>query len=347
MRGQEQGSLGKGIRVKSQEQQDQASFPDTSAKGTHLSASTGGTRRKVETWLDTFDKEETQTDSPEGILQWDDPRFPEELKAIPQPPSQLYYKGNLSLLKERKVAIVGARKSSSYGRRIAERLGSALGKAGVTVVSGLAVGVDGQSQKGALQAGGGVIGVLGCGLDIPYPRANLYLKERIAKEGLLLSEYPPGTPPRAYTFPRRNRIISGLGEVLVVVEAAVESGSLITAQLAVEQGKAVYAVPGNIDAPSSAGTNSLIRDGALPLISIGDLLQDLHLPLPGTNQDMVAALGSGERALVCLLEKEGEMTTDALCAGLQVSPGTVRGLLSVLELKGFVGMERGRAFLMR
>ena len=214
----------------------------------------------------------------------DEPAYPALLKQIKDPPKELYYAGDVSLLSTRCVAIVGSRKFTAYGRRIAGRIAGRLAACGVTVVSGMAIGIDGIGHRSALEAGGRTIAVLGNGLDVMYPAANRELKADILRRGLLISEYPPGMKGTKYTFPQRNRIISGLSVGVLVVEAPETSGSLITAARAAEQGRDVFAVPGNIDAVTFRGSNLLIRDGAALVTSGWELLSAYRWRFPRTIQ---------------------------------------------------------------
>lgn len=275
-----------------------------------------------------------------------DPLYPALLREIKDPPQQLYCAGDLSLLATRCVAMVGSRKYTAYGRRIAGRIAGRLASCGVTVVSGMAIGIDGISHLSALDAGGKTIAVLGNGLDVMYPASNRELKKDILKNGLLISEYPAGMRGTKYTFPQRNRIISGLSEATVVVEAGLNSGSLITAALAEEQGRNVYGVPGNIDAVSSHGVNMLIRDGAIPLVDVDDLLVDLKVDRSALWQQSCAGMiGEEERKILELLSAGGEVTIDQIAMKLGVTAGKVNGLVSVLEMKGLVMTALGRVFL--
>lgn len=202
--------------------------------------------------------------------------YPERLRNIPDPPAGLYARGSLSVKKEVTVAVIGARDCSDYGKYVAGHLGAFLGRNGVTVVSGMARGIDGISQWAALEAGGTSIGVLGCGVDICYPAGNRDLFNRLLEQGTIFSEYPPGTPPRAMNFPARNRIVSGLADAVVVVEARNRSGTLITVDMALEQGKEVFVVPGRITDRLSDGCNNLIKQGAGVLLSPEELLEELQ-----------------------------------------------------------------------
>lgn len=204
-----------------------------------------------------------------------DEYYPEKLKEIYDPPVMLYIKGKKEILKGKAVSIVGCRNSSKYGENISKKIAYNLSLNNINIVSGLAKGIDSFAHIGALEAKGKTIAVVGCGLDTVYPRENTNLFNNIIKQGgAVISEYVVGTKPLAYNFPRRNRIISGLSDSVIVVEAKEKSGTLITADFALEQGKEIYAVPGNIDNPNSYGTNELIKQGAKVLASIKDILED-------------------------------------------------------------------------
>lgn len=202
--------------------------------------------------------------------------YPKGLREIPDAPYGLFVRGSLPEEGEPTVAVIGARDCSQYGGFVAERLGEELGRHGITVVSGMARGIDGISQQAALNAGGRSCGVLGCGVDICYPKGNRELYDRLWSQGCLVSSYPPGTPAMARNFPPRNRIVSGLADAVVVVEAREKSGTLITVDMALEQGREVYAVPGRITDRLSDGCNRLIRQGAVPLLNPQELVRDLY-----------------------------------------------------------------------
>ncbi|MBQ7001935.1 MAG: DNA-processing protein DprA [Oscillospiraceae bacterium] len=215
------------------------------------------------------------------ILTYRDAAYPAALKNIPDPPLVLYYKGQLpSLDSSPVIGVVGTRKASAYGLTSAKRLGYQIGKCGGIVVSGMAYGIDGMAMSGALTAGAKVVGVLGCGADLVYPLSNRALFKDVERYGCILSEFPPGTPPVKWNFPKRNRIISGLSNGVLVVEAPEKSGALITARLAAEQGRDVFAVPGNIDMPSFVGSNRLLRDGAIMVSSGWDILSEYEALYP-------------------------------------------------------------------
>ena len=221
-----------------------------------------------------------------SVLTIHDPAYPSALKAISDPPVLLYYKGRLPKFDLRPViAIVGSRKATAEGQLTAKRLGYQLSKAGVIVVSGMAKGVDGEAMEGALLGSSYTVGVLGCGLDVIYPKSNRQLYEETSVRGCLLSEYPPGTEPFAGNFPVRNRIMSGLSNGVVIVEASAKSGSLITARHALEQGRDVFAVPGSISSPHCEGSNRLLKEGAILVQDSWDILQEYVYQFPGILRD--------------------------------------------------------------
>lgn len=217
-------------------------------------------------WLDASNTE---------ILLESDSNYPTMLRHLDQPPVALYVRGNLELATRPCIALVGTRTPTQYGEEVARELSEGLAAAGCTIVSGLALGIDGVAHVAALDVGGGTIAVQGCGPDVVYPLQHERLQRRIAEHGLLLSEFPPGDPPLRHHFPRRNRLIAALSVGVVVVEAGARSGSLITVNHALELGREVFAVPGPITRRTSAGTNALIRDGAGIVTSVEDLLADL------------------------------------------------------------------------
>jgi DNA processing protein len=278
-----------------------------------------------------------------------DDDYPRRLKDIYDPPALLYLRGALRREDELAVAIVGSRKTSAYGREVTERIGRDLARHGVTVVSGMARGIDSVAHKGALQGGGRTIAVLGCGVDVIYPSENRNLFHQIIEQGAVLSEFPMGSPPEAGHFPRRNRIISGLSIGVVIVQASGESGSLITAGYALEQGREVFAVPGNIGAEGSRGTNQLIKEGAKLVESSEDILEEV---LPQWRRegetaqkggDAVLTLTEAEKCLYGLLD-ETPLHIDALIRESQLDPGSVSSLLLNLELKGLISQWPGKCF---
>jgi DNA processing protein len=281
-----------------------------------------------------------------------DVEYPALLRNIQDPPPVLFMLGRQPLLLAPAVAIVGSRDHSNYGFTVCRSLAAAVAEAGIMVVSGMARGLDAVAHTAALDAGGSTIGVLGNGLGVIYPSANRALYDRVARNGLLVSEFAPGERPHAGSFPRRNRLISGLSRVTVVVEAALGSGALITAGFALDQGREVMAVPGNITSPTSEGTNRLIRDGAAPVLETADLLQ--HFPelavsgrprvLPSlAARPLPEALSGDERELAGLVGAEA-VHPDELAARFKRPVGEVLGLLCGLEIAGVVEQAPGRLF---
>lgn len=216
-----------------------------------------------------------------GILTPDDARYPRTLYQLRDAPIVLYYVGHLPDFETLCCcAVVGTRKMSEYGKRISYDIGRGIGAGGAVLVSGLALGVDGMAMAGALSAGGVTVGVLGCGIDIVYPPEHKHLMQRVLQDGAVITEYPPGTPPNGYHFPKRNRIISGLCQAVTVVEGDLKSGSLITARHALYQGKDLYAIPGMIGEAGAAGPNTLIKNGARAITSAADILKNYEFLYP-------------------------------------------------------------------
>jgi DNA processing protein len=280
----------------------------------------------------------------------DDPDYPALLREIPEPPPVLFALGNLRSLERPAVAIVGSRDHSDYGGEVAHALAWGAASGGLAVVSGMARGLDAVAHNAALEAGGATIGVLGNGLGVIYPAANRALYQRVGERGLLLTEFPPGEKPSAGSFPRRNRLISGLARVTVVVEAAEGSGALITVGTALDQGREVMVVPGNITSPSSVGANRLIRDGAEPLLSSDDLLA--HYPeavrppeglaAPPT-RPLPEALSAADRAVAELLGTAPVVLDDLVCRSGR-PPQELLAVLCALEIAGVVEQSPGRMF---
>lgn len=271
------------------------------------------------------------------VFCWDYSGYPANLRTIPQPPPVLYVRGRLEERDELAVAIVGTRRASTYGREVARELGAELGRHGVTVVSGLALGVDAIAHQAALDAGGRTIAVLGSGVDQIYPATNRRLALQIIEQGALVSEYPMGTRPEASNFPPRNRIISGLSLAVIVVEAGKRSGALITASFAADQSRDVFAVPGSILSPGSDGCNRLIRDGAIPVTSTSDLLERLQLATASAQQEARVAVPASpveEMILQHISTEPQHMNEIVRAAPLETSE--VSSLLAMMELKGLV-----------
>jgi DNA processing protein len=266
--------------------------------------------------------------------------LPPLLRAIHDPPPQLHLRGDAdaALLARPAVAVVGARASSGYGSHVARWFGRELAAAGVVVVSGLARGIDGDAHRGALDAGGATVAVLGCGIDRDYPAAHTELARRICADGLVVSEYEPGVEPAPWRFPARNRIVAGLCAATVVVEARERSGALITADFALEEGREVFAVPGEITSALSAGTNALLRLGATPATSPDDVLEALGLERPAPLD--VPASGPAGRLLELLAD--GAASADELVRRSGLGVETVAVALTELELAGCVSAADGR-----
>jgi DNA processing protein len=269
-----------------------------------------------------------------------DSRFPVRLRAIFDPPPALYLRGadDVEILGRRAVAVVGARSCSSYGAQVARMLGRELAAAGLVVVSGLARGIDGEAHRGTLEAGGLTVAVLGCGIDRDYPASNAQLSRRIEENGLVVSEYAAGVEPAPWRFPARNRIIAGLAQATVVVEARERSGALITADFALEEGREVFAVPGEITSSLSAGTNALLKLGAAPLTAADDVLDALGIERPVAGH---AAEVSPEAAELLELVRESPCGADELTARGPLDAGSVSVALTELELAGLVAAADG------
>ena len=282
------------------------------------------------------------------VMVWGDPDYPVRLGQIPSAPPVLYVRGTLERASEAAVAIVGARHATAYGEDMARELAAELGQRGLSVVSGLARGIDAAAHRGALAAGAPTLGVLGSGVDRIYPPEHEGLAEEIAGHGAVLSEFALGTAPLRPHFPRRNRIISGLSLGVVVVEASVESGALITAHHALEQGREVFAVPGRAHARYSEGCNRLIKAGAILVSSWQDVLEVL---VPQLRRQKVSApqtrplpdLSPGEHQVFEVLE-DGPLHIDAIIVRTALASGRVASALSGLEMKGLVRQLRGKLF---
>jgi DNA processing protein len=275
-----------------------------------------------------------------------DAHYPRALLDIPDPPTLLFAQGRLELLNTPAIAIVGSRNATPQGKEDARAFARALGDAGLCVVSGLALGIDAAAHRGALESAASSIAVVGTGLDIVYPAANIALARDLAQRGLMLSEFAIGAKPLEHHFPRRNRVISGLVRGVLVVEAAVASGSLITARLAGEQGREVFAIPGSIHSPFSKGCHRLIRQGAKLVESVADVLEELD---PGTTAVRLAAIepemgeDRGEDPVLAALG-HGSAGLDALCARTGLAVADVGARLSALEIEGRVARLEGGRF---
>ncbi|ELX12551.1 protein smf [Janthinobacterium sp. HH01] len=277
------------------------------------------------------------------LLSYDDPAYPEALRNIAAAPLLLYLKGRTELLGRKSLAVVGSRNASAQGMLNADRMAQALSEAGLTIVSGLALGIDAAAHAGGLNGPGSTIAVIGTGPDRIYPSRNKQLARRIAEEGCIVSEYALGTPPLRDNFPRRNRVISGLARGVLVVEAAAQSGSLITARLAAAQGRELYAVPGSIHATLAKGCHTLIREGAKLVETAADILTDLELLSP----DAPGGRPSPDDSFVDrVLEALGEdpAGADLLALRLQQSAAELQGQLLALELAGLIERLPGGMF---
>ena len=282
-----------------------------------------------------------------------DERYPAWLRAIHDPPAVLYCDGLPETGDRQAVAIVGSRRATPYGLRVTEALAGELSRLGITIVSGFARGIDAAAHRAALAAGGRTIAVLGCGLDVDYPPGHKSLHVEIAAGGAVLTEFAPGTPPRAAHFPRRNRIISGLALGVVVIEAAEDSGSLITARLALEQGREVFAVPGPIEAPTSRGPHGLLKQGAKLVEMVDDIVEELLPQLDRSLQTLktepIAALpkhvdlSSSERAMLDMMSRE-PLHLDELTERTGLTPAVVAGILLGLELRALVKQVPGQRY---
>jgi DNA processing protein len=268
-----------------------------------------------------------------------DGAYPSLLRELHDPPPGLFARGSGSaeLLAQPSVAIVGARACSSYGSQVARLLGRDLAAAGLVVVSGLARGIDGEAHRGALEAGGHTIAVLGCGVDRDYPAAHAQLANRICERGLVVSEYAPGVEPAPWRFPARNRIIAGLAATTVVVEARERSGALITADFALEAGREVFAVPGEITSALSAGTNALLRLGATPLTCAGDVFEALGVEVAAVSPPELAE--QPMRVLEALAREPSGI--DGLVRKTGLDAAAVATALAELELAGAVAEAEG------
>ena len=271
-------------------------------------------------------------------------QYPDILRGIKNCPKELFWIGDTPLLKRRCVAVAESRNTTVYGRNMAVRFAGDIARAGFTVVSGMARGIDTCAHRGALDAGGDTVAVLGCGVNVCYPKENGKLKKEIERKGLVISEYPPDAEPQRYFFPQRNRIISGLSELTLIVQARNDSGALITAELAAEQGRDVCAVPGNIDSQYNIGSNKLIREGAIPVLSTGDLLEMLGADI-FAQKDAERILSETEMRIYSLLCEHGELSTDELCRMMEKPPSYVAGIVTVMEMKGAVFSDMGKVFI--
>ena len=292
------------------------------------------------------------------LVTWDEPVYPQLLREIYDPPPLLYVKGNAELLNRHAISIVGTRRPTPYGNQMAERLARDLADRGLVIVSGLARGIDAAAHKGALSSvPGTTIGILGCGVDVIYPKENRKIFAEIEQRGAIISEFPMGAFPAPQNFPIRNRLIAGMARGVVVVEGAQYSGSLITARLAMESSREVFAVPGNVTQPMAFGPNQLIKQGAKLVASWEDVIEELPTPiraeiLPVETTDGAAraslveqSLGPAGKALYAMLEVDSARHVDDLVEHSGLSSSEVLSSLFELEMKGLVQQLPGKQFL--
>jgi len=314
----------------------------------------GESRSQCIAGFDQWDsvRKEMETADKKGIrlVTLHDAEYPAGLRNIHDAPLVLYVRGDLREADKYAIAMVGSRASSNYGLQTAERMGHRFASSGLTVVSGMARGIDSAAHTGALKAGGRTIAVLGSGIDVPYPSSNRGLMKTIEESGAVISEFPMGTSPAKENFPRRNRIISALSFGVVVVEAALNSGSLITAAYALDQGREVFAVPGNITSANSRGTNDLIKKGARLVESAEEVIEELRPQLKGVLREDAAVF---EKSLPLMTEDEMALYRylgsepkhiDTITREKSITTGKALSILLTLELKGVIRQTEGKRF---
>jgi len=282
------------------------------------------------------------------LISIEDDEYPDMLRNIHEPPQILHARGTIKLNEYKAIAVVGARKATRYGTDMAKQIAYELALRNVSVVSGMARGVDTFAHKGALEARGTTIAVMGCGIDIAYPPENKELIEKVSKQGIVVSEYLLGAEPVPGHFPARNRIISGLSMGVVVIEAGEKSGSLITADLALEQGREVFAVPGNADSSSSKGTNTLIKQGAKLVTSVEDILEEFfelkNVKIKSKENQELKGLNTDEKNIIDKLDS-GSVHIDVLSRATGYSVQKINTTLMMLELRGIVRQLPGKFFV--
>ncbi|HHU75287.1 MAG TPA: DNA-protecting protein DprA [Firmicutes bacterium] len=283
------------------------------------------------------------------VISWDEPGYPHLLKEIYDPPPLLYYQGDIGVLRDSCLAIVGSRRHTAYGKEIAYKFAAKLADYGLTIVSGMARGIDTWAHRGSLEGGGRTAAVLGSGVDVCYPAENRDLKERISGNGIVISEFPPGTKPLPNHFPQRNRIISGLSLGTLVIEATSRSGSLITADFALEQGREVFAVPGGVGSPFSKGCHKLLKEGAKLAESVEDILEELLIPLrhgielQETEQSSGGGHG-GDGGLLDLIPYQPVLMEEIILQSNK-NAAEVAVLLLELELSGKIKQLPGKYYM--
>lgn len=284
------------------------------------------------------------------VVPFDDPEYPPLLREIPDAPALLYFKGGRCDYEAPSVAIVGTRRPTHYGLKVSETLARDLASAGVTIISGMARGCDTYAHRGALSVGGFTVAVLGTGVDVPYPGENAKLYNEIIEKGLVVSEYPMGTPPVGYNFPKRNRIISGVSDGVVVAEAPLRSGALMTARLSLDYNREVLAAPGQITSGRSAGTNRLIKEGAAIVTSVDDIFEALSITV-SPREENDAQKGkreiAGDELLVWKALKDEALHIDDIAGVTSLSAAKASAVLLQMELKGLVRQETGKKFSKR
>ncbi|MDK2917375.1 MAG: processing protein [Candidatus Petromonas sp.] len=271
--------------------------------------------------------------------------YPISLRNTYDPPYILNLIGSITKKDQTALAIVGSRRATPYGKNIAYKFAKDLVKYGITVVSGMAYGIDSAAHKGALDGGGRTIAVLGCGVDICYPKSNYKLMKDIINNGAIVSEYPLGTQPTPGNFPQRNRIISGLSKAVLVVEAGLKSGSLITVDYALEQGKDVFAVPGNINSNFSKGTNKLIKEGAKPVTCIEDILEEFNISNKISDNNTDIELSDLEKKIFKVIEDKQPIHMDLIGAILHLNPSDINSIITILEIKGIIEQLPGKIII--
>jgi len=279
------------------------------------------------------------------VVAWNEHGYPEALKNIFSPPVILYVRGQMDLREIQGIGMVGTRKNTPYGKRTTLSLARSLASFGFTIISGMARGIDTSAHYAALEVGGKTIAVLGCGVDVIYPNENYSLAQEIIKKGALISEFPPGTKPSPKNFPRRNRIISGLSSGVVVIEAADKSGALITADFALEQGREVFAVPGNIDSPYSKGCHKLIKEGAVLVEDPLDIILELGYNGAEINGLEIPVNLTQEEEDLLKVVTEQPIHIDEILKLSRLTPPRLNSLLTGLEVKGAVKQQLGKYFV--
>ncbi len=282
------------------------------------------------------------------LISLEDPQYPTLLKESFRPPFLLYYKGHLDSFKKPIIAIVGARKCTTYGSQVARKLAQELAQSRITVVSGMALGIDSFAHSGALEGKGRTIAVLGNGLDdiSITPRNNFNLSRQIIEKGALISEYPPGTSASPLTFPARNRIIAGLTQGTVVIEAEAKSGALITARMALENNREVFSVPGPIFSPQSSGTNNLIQQGAKVVTSVKDILEELNLSQNTSSENLIPKnpTNQTEKIILKIISSE-PIHIDKIAKLAKLQTADINATLSLLEIKGWIKNTGGQNYI--